>query len=355
MWGREGNRWRGLGLRIGAVLLYASWLAAPGSSLAQAVVPVIPLVPIAPLLPASPNETDAVLAPLGPTQTLPQLSITAPEPRYVSPTRHDHIGRIWAPVFINGRGPFRLVLDTGASHSGVTVQVAQELGIPLDRSPPMMLQGVTGRAQVPAIKVDNLSVGDLLLAPAKLPIVTDALGGAEGVLGGEGLSDKRIYIDFRHDQITITRSRNERAGARFMTIPWRRTSAGLLEIDATVAGVPVKAIIDTGGQTSIGNVAMRDALYRRALNHGQLEHVEGVTTDVQIGESFAIPPIEIGPLEMRGVHVTYGDMNIFEHWKLTREPAVLIGMDAIGTLDVVIIDYHRRELQLRLRDPHVPD
>ena len=29
---------------------------------------------------------------------------------------------------------------------------------------------------------------------------------------------------------------------------------------------------------------------------------------------------------------------------------MLIGMDAIGTLDTVIIDYRRRELQLRLRE-----
>ena len=41
------------------------------------------------------------------------MVISAPEPRYVSPTRRDRIGRIWAPVFINDQGPFRLVLDTG--------------------------------------------------------------------------------------------------------------------------------------------------------------------------------------------------------------------------------------------------
>ena len=50
------------------------------------------------------------------------------EPRYVAPTRRDQIGRIWAPVLINGRGPFRLVLDTGASSSGVTAMVALALG-----------------------------------------------------------------------------------------------------------------------------------------------------------------------------------------------------------------------------------
>ena len=47
-----------------------------------------------------------------------EVLVTAPEPRYVAPTTRDAIGRIWAPVLINGKGPFRLVLDTGASRLG---------------------------------------------------------------------------------------------------------------------------------------------------------------------------------------------------------------------------------------------
>ena len=43
-------------------------------------------------------------------------------------------------------------------------------------------------------------------------------------------------------------------------------------------------------------------------------------------------------------------MHIFEHWKLTREPALLIGMDALGLLDTLIIDYRRAELQVRTRE-----
>ena len=51
---------------------------------------------------------------------------------------------------------------------------------------------------------------------------------------------------------------------------------------------------------------------------------------------------------MQGSHITFGDMSIFEHWGMTREPAILIGMDTLGLLDTLIIDYRRRELQLRL-------
>ena len=44
----------------------------------------------------------------------------------------------------------------------------------------MVLRGVTGYATVPTIRVDTLSVGDLSVDQPLLPIVPDALGGAEG-------------------------------------------------------------------------------------------------------------------------------------------------------------------------------
>src|SRR6202042_2953623 len=106
-----------------------------------------------------------------PIDQLTEIMVEAREPRYVSPTRRDQIGRIWAPVMINGRGPFRLVLDTGASHSGVTALVAMALGIPVDKSPPVIMRGVTGFTTVPTIRVDTLTVGDLSVDSATLPIV----------------------------------------------------------------------------------------------------------------------------------------------------------------------------------------
>src|SRR3984885_10193114 len=144
-----------------------------------------------------------VATPPGASDQPPEIVVEAPEPRFVAPTRRDKIGRIWAPVMINGRGPFRLVLDTGASHSAITALVALALGIPTDRSPPVILRGVTGFATVPTIRVDTLSIGDVAVDQTILPIVPDALGGAEGVLGSEGLLGKRIFIDFRHDRINI--------------------------------------------------------------------------------------------------------------------------------------------------------
>ncbi len=289
-----------------------------------------------------------VATPSGAPGQLPKIVIEAPEPRFVAPTRRDKIGRIWAPVMINGRGPFRLVLDTGASRSAVNAQVAETIGIEPDMARPVLLRGVTGIVAVATIRVESFSVGDVIVTSAILPIVVDALGGADGVLGTEGFSDKRVYIDFRHDLITVTHSPATKAPPGFISIPLERSGAGLLMVSADVGGVRVHAIIDTGAQATIGNEAMRQSLVRRRAQGARSEVID-VTNTSQDGESFPSPPIELGSLQIRGSRITYGDMHIFEHWHLIKEPALLIGMDAIGLLDVFIIDYRRHELQLRTR------
>lgn len=304
------------------------------------------------------NETTQLATPLpavppaaATDELLQEVIVTAPEPRYVASTRRDRIGRIWAPVYINDKGPFRLVLDTGASHSGIIASVAAALELPLNKSGNVRLRGVTGSAVVPTVRVDSLVVGDLLLQGKRLPIITDALGGAEGILGTEGLADKRIHIDFRSDFIMITRSHGEPAAAGFLTIPVKFSHGKLLTVKAMMGAVKITAIIDTGGQVTIANLAARKALYRKTPKKPpKIDTIFGVTADAQQGEGYAPPPILIGNIEIRTSHMTFGDMYIFQHWKMIDEPAVLIGMDTLGLFDTLIIDYKRGELQIRVRN-----
>ena len=295
-----------------------------------------------------PASAEPAAVPADAIENLADVMVEAPEPRYVAPTMRDQIGRIWAPVRINGRGPFRLVLDTGASGSGVTAMVALALGISTTDSPPVLLRGVTGEATVPTIRVDTLSVGDIAVDSPLLPIVPDALGGAQGVLGSEGLKNKRIFIDFHHDKIVITYSRDERSPRGFYTVPFHLVHGQLIVIDAMVGSVRTHAIVDTGGQSTIGNLALRAALNERSFNyHGKPDRIVGATLAEQAGELVGAPAIAMGPIQMRDAGVTFADIYIFKYWKMLNEPALMIGMDALGTLDTLIIDYRRKELQIR--------
>lgn len=298
----------------------------------------------------SPNPSQT--APVEPAEAeISQIVVEAPEPRYAAPTLRDRIGRIWAPVVINGRGPYRLVLDTGATRSAVIPQVVNSLGVPAAQFASVRVTGVTGSAVVPLIPINTMVVGDLFVDSTNLPVVADVFGGAQGVLGTEGLRDKRILIDFGHDRVSIMRSRGQldrRAG--FEILPLHQLRDHLLALDVRVGNIRTKAIIDTGAQVSIGNTALRMALARRGVKDVTKEEIEGVTLDVAHGDMMRAPPIEAGAVRFSGVYITYGDMYIFDRWQLMNEPTLVLGMDVLGTVDILVIDYRLRELQVRLRN-----
>ncbi len=276
------------------------------------------------------------------------IVVTAPEPRYVAPTRFDRIGRIWVPAYIDDQGPFRLVLDTGATQTAVREDVARALGATLPSRERVVLNGATGSRTVSVVAVRSVVVGDLELHPGLLPIVDDALGGAQGVMGTEGLLDKRIRIGFLEDRISVQRSRGEPAPPGFVTIPVRILDGLLVVEDATIGGVPARVIIDTGGQGSVANLALRRALHARArADEEGISELTGATRDVQRGDRMVLPPMMIGPLRISPAEVTVGDFHIFEYWGMTQTPTILLGMDVLGLVDTLIIDYTRGELQVR--------
>jgi hypothetical protein len=289
------------------------------------------------------------LPPVQPEEGLAEIVVSAPEPRYVAPTRRDRIGRIWAPVFLDGKGPFRLVLDTGANRSAVTAKVAEALGDGARTTSTVRLRGATGTSIVPMIRVEELVVGDLVLAPVKLPVVLDVFGGADGVMGNEGLHDKRIIIDFKRDSISIKRSRRERPGYGYITVPVTFAKDYLPIIDARIDRIAVKAIIDTGAPDSLGNMALFNALKQRVADSTDTD-IQGVTLDVEHGYRSRMPTIYFQGIGVRRVTLTFGDVYIFRHWRMTSEPSIMLGMDVLGVMEQIIIDYKTHELHILTRN-----
>ncbi|HEY2809152.1 MAG TPA: aspartyl protease family protein [Steroidobacteraceae bacterium] len=295
------------------------------------------------LVPTAPNP------PVDPAvqEELTEIIVQTTEPKYAAPTRRDRIGRIWAPVMIDGKGPYRMVLDTGANHSAITARTAQLMASELTSESNIRVTGFTGTAVVPAVHVNHMEVGELYIGSCNLPVLSDVFGGAQGVLGIEGLEDKRIYADFGNDKLTITRSHGEPPGRDFAAVPLRMLN-GLLVADVRVGNVRAKAIIDTGAQGTVANLKLRDALMRHMPNNTTNQQIIGVTLDVQSGSYLQAPDIQFSEnLTVRGIKITFGDMYLFQHWGLTDEPALTIGMDLLGSFDVLVIDYARHELQIR--------
>jgi predicted aspartyl protease len=266
---------------------------------------------------------------------------------FASPTTRDHIGRVVVPVRINGQGPFRFIVDTGANHSTISPALARKLGLKPAEVPSIILDGITGTAQVSFVTIDRLQAGDLTLESTALPVVwAPVMAGADGILGAAGITEKSLVIDFQRNRVTISRGVEAAMRANSMRVRAVRVAGGLMTLDTRIGGVAVRAVIDTGAERTLGNLALRNALHARRP-HGvtaMMTTVYGTTQDTESGEIQIVPPIVIDSLRITDVAVVFGDFHIFSVWGMQDQPAMIIGMDVLGTVASLSFDFKNQDV-----------
>jgi hypothetical protein len=282
------------------------------------------------------------------------------------PTTRDHIGRVVLPVRINGQGPFRFIVDTGASRSTISADLARTLGLEPQTESPINLDGITGAALVSYVWISRMQAGDLVVEGTRMPVVqASVMAGADGILGAAGIEGKSLVIDFRRNQVAIASHVDSGARAQAIRIHGARASDGLLIVNTTVAGIPVVAVLDTGSERTLGNAALRDALKaRRHSGQGfvaQLTSVYGATSAVETGEIQSAPDIVLDSLRITNLSVVFGDFHIFKIWGMQAVPAMILGMDVLGTVAKLSLDFKNQYVYIagagegrgmRLETPH---
>ncbi len=295
---------------------------------------------------AAPRDEDA--PPTGTRLQPLEIQFGRDDALYAAPTRLDRIGRIMAPVMVNGQGPFRFIVDTGASRTVLSPRLVEKLGLTL-ADEPLTIHGVTGAGSVPSVQIDELRAGDIVLRDRRLPVIEPhVFADADGILGVEGFEGMRIRVDFASDRIEITRPRRAVMGGDWVRVPVKFRFGRLMVVDARIGKIHVKAVIDTGAERTLGNLPLRAALDLDAATQekGTERQVYGATATPETGNSLQSPELYLGKSGVRRMEVTYADLNVFHIWGLDQEPALVLGMDVIGTVRSIIFDYRRRELLL---------
>ncbi|MFL6602037.1 MAG: retropepsin-like aspartic protease [Steroidobacteraceae bacterium] len=268
---------------------------------------------------------------------------------FASPTTRDHVGRVVAPVTINGKGPFRFIVDTGANHSTISLGLAQTLGLRPTEVPSVVLDGITGSAQVSFVTVDRLQAGDLILQDEPLPVVSgEFMAGADGVLGAAGFTTKSLMVDFQHNRVAISHGVTSTVRTASTKIHALRLTHGLIMLETRVGGVRVQAVVDTGSERTLGNLALRNALHppNRLGAVVQLTSVYGATQELESGEIRPAPNIMVESLRITDAHIIYGDFHIFKVWNMNDRPALILGMDVLGTMPALGIDFEKQDVYL---------
>lgn len=257
-------------------------------------------------------------------------------------SRNEHM---MAPVMINGQGPYNFVLDTGANTSCVSHTLAQELS--LSPGPPTRVHTVVGVRERPSVMIDELMIGKRSRKKVHAPALPLRGPDVQGVLGVDWLKGQRLVLDFKKNEIEITRSKpDESVPGRAVVVPARKRMGQLTIVDAEMGGRPISAIIDSGAQGTLCNSALRDMIKsseRRAGQNSEPRYVrlESLVGEQFRGESLFIPFLRLGGLHLGNVQVTCADIHVFRIWELEKKPALVIGMDLLTQFESVALDFGR--------------
>jgi predicted aspartyl protease len=270
----------------------------------------------------------------------------------VGSTQTDRRGRVVAPVTVNGQGPFRFIVDTGANRSVLSDALAARLGLTPDGTD--RVHSVHGVSIAPVVAVNSLQYGDVSLNAQALPMLSgNVLAGEHGLLGVDGMSGRRLRMDFERNCIEIVPSRQARRLRGWSAIRGEMRFGHLVVVEGSIGGVRVNLLLDTGSDSSLANVALRDALNARTRRRPRQEQTIAYTAGqpIVLENSILVSRMMMGELEVRNVTAYVGDFHIFRIWQLLDQPTLLLGMDVLSQTRGLAIDYQRGTVYLHLRDP----
>lgn len=271
--------------------------------------------------------------------------------------------RMTVPVFLDGKGPFEFVVDTGANHTVVAEEVAGPLKLP--EAGTAAVHGIAGAEAARTATVAKLAVGSVTSRRVRTPLLPAARLGAQGLLGVDVLKNRRVQLDFRRNALTIGPSRTSttplvradganRARTAFdpavVTVPARQRFGQLIIIDADVGGQPVTAFLDSGSQNTVGNLALRQAVIGASPERAVqtlLVRLISATGQTAAGELAALPPLRLGGLRIGGLSAVFADLHVFDIWDLKDAPAILIGIDVMRHFESIELDFGKKLVVFR--------
>jgi predicted aspartyl protease len=255
--------------------------------------------------------------------------------------------RMTVAVEVNGRGPFRFVVDSGADTTVIGTRAATALQLP--SGTPVLLNGMTDSRRVDRVLVDELRLGQSTFTGLELPVLRDADLGGEGMVGIDALVAQRLMMDFEKRVITVEDARKPapRMDGEIIVVA-RRRRGQLILTHVTANRTPIDAVVDTGSEITIGNHALRDRLVGRRdkLTTIAVTGVTGVTMNLELAR---VAEIRLGSVILHDVPIAFAEVPPFAVFGLDKEPALLLGTDLMATFRRVSLDFKARRVRFQLR------
>ena len=256
--------------------------------------------------------------------------------------------RMTVQVRVNGNGPYKFIVDSGADTSVVGERIAATLKLPAGRR--VVLNSITDIQLVDRVLVEELQLGPTKVTDLEVPVLRERDLGAEGMLGLDSLVEQRLMLDFEKRLITVDDGRTPLPRFDDMIVVTARMRKGqLILAQVTADRQRLQAVVDTGSEITIGNTALRDKLMRRNPSRFTEIDVTGVTGTTMKLQIARINRLQIGGIVLTGVPIAFADIPPFKIFGLDQQPSLLLGTDLMENFRKVSLDFHDRKVRFQLK------
>jgi tetratricopeptide (TPR) repeat protein len=157
---------------------------------------------------------------------------------------------IFTEVHINGSGPYRFVVDTGATQVVLSEKLLAELQLQPITSTVMHGVGGAGKVESKLYKVSEFQLGDVKISnfPAGTfsdPLVTQL---ADGIVGTAALSDFIVGVNYPQSRLELSRKPPATAGEKLEGRYFSNLILVPLELNGSFQG---NFVVDTGAVTTV--------------------------------------------------------------------------------------------------------
>ena len=231
-------------------------------------------------------------------------------------------------------GVRQFVFDTGAEGSAVYASFADEAGLVSAGSE--QLQGQTGVADVPLVRLDRLSLDGATKAPldaVKLDPRRDGVPLA-GIVGLDLFGDRTVDFDLPRKRLALLA-----AGERPIEgegLPATPTTGNLLTVPVKIGAVTATAVIDTGARKTRINWKLGRLLGMDPASIAKGDTIQGATNKAVETGATRVADVQLGERKLIDAPVLVADLPVFEAFGVADKPAIILGLDWLDTTRMVV-------------------
>lgn len=256
-------------------------------------------------------------------------------------------GHLLVPVFVNGKGPYQFMLDTGADTSAVYAWFASQQGLPAGKA--AIISGATGDVEETTTRVESLSLDGWSVRNLDVDTIPDRTDGAKiaGIVGADMLMGRLTAMDTGCETVSLMpRSTNPRqisGPSGTLTKAGSIKNGKQLTLPVTVNGITGVATLDSGARTTmINNIFAKAA----KIEPGSTAFHDGPPARGAVQTPI---PSRIGPIgtvrfsgmTQRNVVARVVDLPVFDDAGYAKGHAFNIGLDMLHNMRITI-DYSAR-------------